>query len=155
MAVQERLYTADDLWERAHEERDKRFELLRGKIIEMSPPGGLHGQTAGDIYVLLRAFTKQHQLGYVTVETGYIIATDPHTVLAPDVAFISHDLSVVRALCDRVYVMRAGIVEEEGTSETLFRSPTSAYTRALIDAIPLPEPDPGWLARGAVSEDAA
>lgn len=70
-------------------------------------------------------------------------------------AFISHDLSVVRALCDRVYVMRAGIVEEEGTSETLFRSPTSAYTRTLIDAIPLPEPDPDWLARGAASEDAA
>ncbi|TCT09256.1 peptide/nickel transport system ATP-binding protein [Tepidamorphus gemmatus] len=70
-------------------------------------------------------------------------------------AFISHDLSVVRALCDRVYVMRAGIVEEEGTSEALFRTPKSAYTRMLIDAIPLPDPDPGWLERGAVSEDAA
>ncbi len=70
-------------------------------------------------------------------------------------AFISHDLSVVRALCDRVYVMRAGIVEEEGTSESLFRAPKSAYTRTLIDAIPLPEPDPDWLGRGPGSEEAA
>lgn len=69
-------------------------------------------------------------------------------------AFISHDLSVVRALCDRVYVMRAGLVEEEGTAAELFRAPKSAYTRMLIDAIPLPDPDPGWLDRGP-GEDAA
>ncbi len=62
-------------------------------------------------------------------------------------AFISHDLSVIRAVCDRVLVLRHGLVAEEGACEAVFAAPRSAYTRALIDAIPLPVPDPGWLAR--------
>jgi ABC-type microcin C transport system duplicated ATPase subunit YejF len=60
-------------------------------------------------------------------------------------AFISHDVSVIRAVCDRVYVLHAGRVVEEGACETLFVSPRSDYTRALLDAIPLPRFDPGWL----------
>ena len=62
-------------------------------------------------------------------------------------AFISHDLSVIRAVCDRVYVMRNGTVVEEGRCEDVFAAPKSAYTRLLIDAIPLPEIDPTWLGR--------
>jgi len=62
-------------------------------------------------------------------------------------AFISHDLSVIRAVCDYVYVMRLGKVVEEGPCEQVFASPSAAYTRALLDAIPLPEYDPGWLER--------
>ena len=64
-------------------------------------------------------------------------------------AFISHDLSVIRAVCDRVYVLHAGSVVEEGACETLFVSPKSDCTRALLDAIPLPRFDPGWLERTA------
>jgi dipeptide transport system ATP-binding protein len=62
-------------------------------------------------------------------------------------AFISHDLSVVRALCDRVYVLSEGRVVEEGRCEDVFAAPRSDYTRTLIDAIPLPVIDPAWLAR--------
>jgi ABC-type oligopeptide transport system ATPase subunit len=62
-------------------------------------------------------------------------------------AFISHDLSVIRAVCDRVYVMKAGRVVEEGRCEDVFAAPKSRYTQLLIDAIPLPEIDPGWLDR--------
>ena len=62
-------------------------------------------------------------------------------------AFISHDLSVIRAVCDYVYVLRVGRIVEEGPCEQVFANPSAAYTRALLDAIPLPEYDPGWLER--------
>lgn len=55
--------------------------------------------------------------------------------------FIGHDLSVVRHLCDRIAVMYLGRIMETGTSDTLFDAPRHPYTRALIDAVPAPDPD--------------
>ena len=52
--------------------------------------------------------------------------------------FVSHDLNVVRLLCDRVVVMRAGRIVEQGTSEQVLGDPQEAYTRELLEAIPHP-----------------
>lgn len=60
-------------------------------------------------------------------------------------AFISHDLSVIRRLCRHVLVMHRGEIVESAATAQLFEAPQAAYTRALLDAIPLPDPDqPGW-----------
>jgi peptide/nickel transport system ATP-binding protein len=67
--------------------------------------------------------------------------------------FISHDLSVVRVLCDRVLVMREGEVIESGRCAALFANPKHVYTRALLDAIPLPDFDPGWAMRADRDEE--
>jgi peptide/nickel transport system ATP-binding protein len=54
--------------------------------------------------------------------------------------FVSHDLAVVQAISDRVVVMYAGRVVEIADSAALFRSPAHWYTRALLDAVPSPDP---------------
>ncbi|MDU0345410.1 ABC transporter ATP-binding protein [Microbacterium sp. KSW2-29] len=50
--------------------------------------------------------------------------------------FVSHDLHVVRYLCDRVAVMRKGEIVEQGPTESVYSSPQQEYTRVLIDATP-------------------
>jgi ABC-type glutathione transport system ATPase component len=59
------------------------------------------------------------------------------------IVLISHDLGVVRSLCDRVAVMHEGRLVEEGPTTNIMRSPTETYTRVLIAAIPsIPQPEP-------------
>ncbi len=62
------------------------------------------------------------------------------TELGLSYVFIGHDLSVVRHLCNRVAVMYLGRVMEIADSESLFSSPQHPYTKALLDAVPDPDP---------------
>ncbi|MEO7337758.1 MAG: ABC transporter ATP-binding protein [Caldimonas sp.] len=85
---------------------------------------GLDVSTQARILVLLRELRERLGLGMV---------------------FVTHDLSVVRVLCDRVAVMHEGSIVEQGATPDVFEHPRHAYTRTLLDAIPLPDIDDTWL----------
>jgi peptide/nickel transport system ATP-binding protein/oligopeptide transport system ATP-binding protein len=55
--------------------------------------------------------------------------------------FIAHDLRLVRHICRRVAVMYRGRIVEMGAAEAIFEDPRHAYTRALLSAIPIPDPE--------------
>jgi ABC-type glutathione transport system ATPase component len=92
---------------------------------------GLDVSTQAQVLALLKELTREMHLA---------------------LAFISHDLSVIRSICQRVLVMREGRVVEAGPCDRVFAQPATAYTRMLIDSIPLPTVDPGWLIRGTATD---
>ena len=82
--------TADDFYDWVHrpENAARSFELDRGEIIEMPPPGKYHGFVCGNIAGILRNFAVQRRRGYVcTNDAGILVERDPDTVRGPDVSF--------------------------------------------------------------------
>jgi Uma2 family endonuclease len=84
------LMTADELLR--SQPRDKRSELIRGRLIVREPAGARHGLVAAEIARRMGNHTHDTGLGYTyAAETGFKIETDPDTVRAPDVAFVSRE----------------------------------------------------------------
>ena len=91
-----------------------RAMVLKPKLVVLDEPtSALDVSVQAQIVDLLRTLQDRHRLAYL---------------------FISHDLRVIRALCDEVIVMRDGVVVERGTTDDIFARPREAYTRALMAA---------------------
>ncbi|MDR0635985.1 MAG: ATP-binding cassette domain-containing protein [Treponema sp.] len=89
-------------------------------IIADEPISALDVSIRAQVLNLMRKLQKQRGLTYI---------------------FISHDLSVMRFICDRVAAIHLGRIVELADAETLFTRPLHPYTRSLLSAIPLPDPE--------------
>ena len=88
-------------------------------IIADEPISALDVSIRAQVLNLMSRLQKEHGLTYL---------------------FIAHDLSVMRFICDRIAVIRKGEIVELAPTEVLFRNPVHKYTRALLSAVPIPNP---------------
>ncbi len=88
-------------------------------IVADEPVSGLDMSVRAGILELMKRFRRELNQSYL---------------------FITHDLAVVRSTCDRVAVMYLGKIVEQGTTKAIFERPLHPYTRALLDATPIPNP---------------
>ena len=79
------LLTAEEYFASCHAERS---ELINGKVVELMPPGAIHGEFAVTIASFLKGFVRGKNLGRVYVETGFVLQRNPTIVRSPDVSFI-------------------------------------------------------------------
>ena len=68
------------------------------------------------------------------------LITDLQKRMGLTLLFISHNLAVIRYVCNKIAVMYAGKILETGNTESIFSSPAHPYTKSLIDAIPITDP---------------
>jgi oligopeptide/dipeptide ABC transporter ATP-binding protein len=102
-------------------------------LIADEPTSALDVTTQAQIMTLIESLRREHGL----------------TLL-----FISHNLAVVRQVCDRVLVLYLGRMMEMAPARELYAKPAHPYTRSLLDAIPVPDPQvqPGRLAQALQGE---
>ena len=78
----------------------------------------------------------------VTIQAGVLqLLEELKRDLAVSYLFVSHDLSVVRNISDRIAVMYKGRIVEAGRTEDVFDDPRHEYTQALLSAVPIPDPE--------------
>ena len=156
-----RLRVADIIGEAVDMHRRLRGMARRDRIAELLTRVGLSPEHA-------RRFPHEFSGGQrqrigiaraLTVEPEFIVADEPVSALDVSVQaqilnllqdlqadlrltvlFIAHDLSVVEYLCDDVVVLYLGRVMERGPSRAVYANPRHPYTRALLSAVPVPDP---------------
>ena len=78
----------------------------------------------------------------VTIQAGVLhLLEELKRDLGVSYLFVSHDLSVVRNISDRIAVMYKGRIVESGRTEDVFDDPKHEYTQALLSAVPIPDPE--------------
>ncbi len=129
VAINQKLYTAADLIRLPHDQ--KRYALVAGELLEMSPTGKSHGLLTSELSYRLIAFVRQHDLGQVYgAETGFKLTENPDTVYGIDAAFVSK----ARAQRGEDYFMGAPDLAIEvvspGNTQIEMHDKVSAYFRA-------------------------
>jgi Uma2 family endonuclease len=88
----QKLITAEEFMAMPDPPDGSQQELVRGVIVTMPPPKGLHGVCCSNVNHLVSAFVKANRLGWVTAsDAGVILERGPDTVRGPDVAFYSKE----------------------------------------------------------------
>ena len=78
----------------------------------------------------------------VSVRAGILaLMREVRDTMGLTAVYISHDLALVRYLCERTIVMYLGVVVEDGPTDEIVRRPRHPYTQALVAAVPVPDPD--------------
>jgi Uma2 family endonuclease len=86
MTIAEKLMTAEEFAKLP--EGETKLELVRGRVVESMPTGGVHGDVVMELGARLRIWAKQGSHGHVASESGFILALEPDTTRAPDLFFI-------------------------------------------------------------------
>jgi len=89
MTTQTKAMTADDLLDLPDD--GFRYELVEGDLRKMPPPGRRHGRIIMNLSTPLDQYVRAQRLGEVYAEIGYMLATNPDTVLAPDLSFLQQE----------------------------------------------------------------
>jgi Uma2 family endonuclease len=123
MSTVAKLLTAEEFFLLPDPADGSKQELVRGEIVTMPPPGGLHGVCCSKVNRRLGNFADDKKLGTVTCnDTGFITERDPDTVRGPDVSFWSKE---------RLPLIPTGYIEIAPDLAVEVLSPSNTYKKIL------------------------